>query len=275
MRQTPLARRIAFLMAIAAPVTAQQTSTASRAPDFRWEKALAAGSMVSLHNISGDVRVSPSTSGKVEVTGIKRGRYPEDVTLEVVEGTRGITVCAMNRNLDQECDEGGLRSRDDRRRGWRDRDWDDASIDIVVKLPKEMIVNAGSVSGDVWVEGAEGRIRAGSVSGEVTVRAARATSVRASSVSGDVEVRIENLVGDGDLNFNSVSGNVTAELPKAIDADVTMRSVSGSFDSDFPLTLNGRMNRHSLEARIGKGGRMLEVHTVSGDVRLRTLRGQD
>ena len=272
MRHTSIARRIAFLMAVAAPLSAQQSTASSRAPDFKWEKSLAAGSLVGLHNISGDVRVSTSTSGKVEITGIKRGRYAEDVTLEVIEHARGITVCAMNRNLDQECDEGGLRSRDDRRRGWRDRDWDDASIDIVVKVPKEMVVSGGSVSGDVSLDGVEGRIRATSVSGEVSIRAARATSVRATSVSGDVDVRIENLTGDGDLNFNSVSGNVTAELPNNIDADVTMRSVSGSFDSDFPLTLNGRMNRHSLEARIGKGGRLLEVHTVSGDVRLRTIR---
>jgi DUF4097 and DUF4098 domain-containing protein YvlB len=265
----------AALVVASSAVGAQQTATSSRAPDFRWEKALAAGSMVSLHNINGDVRVSLSTNGRVEVTGVKHGRYADDVTLEVVEGSRGITVCAMNKNMDQECDEGGLRSHDDRRRRSGDRDWDDASIDIVVKIPKEMVVSASSVSGDVTVDGAEGRIRAGSVSGEVTVRAARATSVRAASVSGDVDVRIENLSGDGDLNFNSVSGNVTAELPKNIDADVTMRSVSGSFDSDFPLTLNGRMNRHSLEARIGKGGRLLEVHTVSGDVRLRTIRSQD
>lgn len=268
--------RFAVVLAVAAgTVGAQQTTTSSRPADFRWEKALPAGSMVSLHNINGDVRVSVSTSGKVEVSGIRHGRYADDVTLEVVEGSRGITVCAMNRNLDQECGEGGLRSRDDRRRGWRDRDWDDASIDIVVKVPKDMVVSAGSVSGDVTVDGAEGRIRASSVSGEVSVRAPRATSVRATSVSGDVDVRVESLTGEGDLHFNSVSGNVTAELPTNIDADVTMRSVSGSFDSDFPLTLNGRMNRHSLEARIGKGGRLLEVHTVSGDVRLRTIRGQE
>jgi DUF4097 and DUF4098 domain-containing protein YvlB len=69
-----------------------------------------------------------------------------------------------------------------------------------------------------------------------------------------------------------VSGNVLATLPKNLDADVSMRSVSGELDSEFPLTLNGRMSRHNLEARIGKGGRQLEVHTVSGDVRLRAVK---
>jgi hypothetical protein len=267
-----IARSVALLL-VAAPLMAQQTST-SRTADFRWEKAIAAGGTVSLHNLNGNVSVSPSTSGKVEVVGVKRGRYADDVTLEVVETSRGIMVCAMFRSKDVTCDEDGYRVRDDRRSGRRrDDDWDDSQIDIVVKVPKDLRVTANSVSGDVDVTGAEGALRAGSVSGNVRLEKLRATtSLRASSVSGDVWVVIESLAGEGDLHFTSVSGNVTAELPKAIDADVRMRSVSGSLDSDFPLTLNGRMSRHSLEARIGKGGRELEVTTVSGDVRLRAAK---
>lgn len=271
----PATRLIAVAaIAIPAALSAQEPAQATQ-PDFRWEKALAAGSTVSLHNLNGDVTVTPSTSGKVEIVGVKRGsrRYFDEVTLEVVETSRGITVCPVFRNADTECDEGGFRTHNDRRRGWRDRDWDDVSIDINVKLPKGMQLSAGSVSGDVSVTGAEGRVRAGSVSGNVRMEQLRGvTGLRASSVSGNVDVRVETLSGEGDLHFSSVSGNVTAELPKDINADVTMRSVSGELDSDFPLTLNGRMNRHSLEARIGKGGRSLEVHTVSGNVRLRTAR---
>jgi hypothetical protein len=273
MARTPMTRSMAILLLAAAPAMAQQTTTAAPA-DFRWEKALPAGSTVSLHNLNGDVSVTPSTSGKVEVVGVKRGsrRYFEEVTLEVVETSRGIMVCSMFRNADMECDDSGFRVNNNRRRGWRDRDFEDVSIDIVVKVPKEMVVSANSVSGDVDITGAEGRVRAGSVSGNVRMERLRATGVRATSVSGDIMVSVESLTGDGDLHFSSVSGNVTAELPKAFDADVTMRSVSGSLDSDFPLTLNGRMSRHSVEARIGKGGRMLEVHTVSGDVRLRSAK---
>ena len=269
------ARLLAILALTAAPLAAQQTATQTP-PDFRWEKALAAGSHVSLHNISGNVDVTPSTSGKVEVVGVRRGRgrYAEDMTLEVVEHSRGITVCAMDKSRDMTCDEDGLRSHDDRRRRYRDDDWDRGEINIVVKLPRGMRVSAGSVSGDVSITGAEGIVRGSSVSGNVELRNLRISSVRASSVSGDVDVSVDALTGDGDLHFTSVSGNVTAVLPNNLDADVSMRSVSGQLDSEFPLTLNGRMNRRSLEARIGKGGRALEVTTVSGDVRLRSIKPQ-
>ena len=214
---------VVFACAPVAVAAAQQA-------DFRWEKALAAGKRVSIHNINGDVTVATSTSGKVEVVGVKHGskRDFDDLTIDVVETNDGVTVCAINKRLDMECDDRGIHVHDH----WGNRDWDDASIDIQVKLPKALEVDAHSVS-------------------------------------GDVSVGIDALTGNGPLSFTSVSGSVTADLPKSIDADVTMRSVSGTLDSEFPLTLNGRMGRHSLEARIGKGGRELQVHTVSGDVRLR------
>lgn len=256
------ARLLAISLLSATPVVAQQ-------PDFRWEKALAAGSTVSAHNLNGDVSVTPSTSGKVEIVGVKHGnrRTFDDVTLEVVETARGIMVCSMFRSADMECDESGFGIHG--RRGYRDRDFDDVSIDIEIKLPKGVVIDAHSVSGNVSIVGAEGNVRAGSVSGDVRLQGLRASSVRGTSVSGNVTVSVASLTGDGALTFTSVSGDVTAELPKNIDADVTMRSVSGSLDSDFPLTLSGRMSRHSLEARIGRGGRQLDVRTVSGNVRLR------
>jgi len=260
-----IARSVALSLLCAAPLVSQQA-------DFRWEKALPAGSTVSAHNLNGDVTVTPSASGKVEIVGVKRGnkRYFDEVTLEVVETRDGIMVCSMFKSADMSCNERGFQVHD--HWGNRGRDWDDIQIDIEVKLPKGMQMSAHSVSGNVSVVGAEGDVRAGSVSGDVRMERLRASSVRATSVSGDVTVTVDALTAMGDLKFTSVSGNVTVELPKGTDADVTMRSVSGSLDSDFPLTLNGRMSRNRLEARIGKGGRDLEVTTVSGDVRLRAAK---
>lgn len=263
-------RSALVLSLAAAPLVAQQP-----AADFRWEKSLPAGSFVSLHNLNGDIKVTPSTSGKIEIVGIKRGDRSDfpDITIEIVESSRGITACSMFRDADMECNDRGFQVHNTRRRN-RNR-YDDLRIDFEVKVPKELIVDAHAVSGNVRVTGAEGDVRAGSVSGDVHLDKLKASTVRASSVSGDVWVSIEQLSGDGRLSFSSVSGNVTAELPKNTDADISMRTVSGELESDFPLTLSGRggrMSRHSLNATIGKGGRELEVHTVSGDVRLRTIK---
>jgi hypothetical protein len=264
-------RQLIRVTALSAVVASSGVAQAAPQSDFRWEKALAAGSTVRLHNLSGDITVSAGTGDRVEIVGVKRGnrRYFDNVTIEIVETSDGIVACAMFDDADMECSENGMRSRG---RGDRDRDWDDVSIDMQVRLPRGMRVHAGSVSGDVAVTGAEGDVRVSSVSGNVEALRLKASSVRATSVSGDVLVSIDALSGDGSLHFTSVSGDVIAELPKNLNADVSMRTVSGALDTEFPITLNGRMRRSSLEARIGQGGRELNVTTVSGDVTLRTVK---
>jgi DUF4097 and DUF4098 domain-containing protein YvlB len=119
------------------------------------------------------------------------------------------------------------------------------------------------------VIGAGDEVRAGSVSGDIRVERVHAPSVTASSVSGDVDVHIDALTGQGDLRFTSVSGNVSLQLPRSLDADVTLTTVSGELDSDFQLSLQGPMSRRGVSGRIGRGGRKLVLTTVSGDVRLR------
>jgi DUF4097 and DUF4098 domain-containing protein YvlB len=89
-------------------------------------------------------------------------------------------------------------------------------------------------------------------------------------VSGDLDVGVDAFTGQGDLSFKSVSGDVTLEVPRGFDADVSMSTVSGDINSDFPMTLgNGRMSHRRIEARIGNGGRRLDVSTVSGSLKLR------
>lgn len=242
-----------------------------RGADFRWEKALPSGSLVRIHNINGDVSVSTSGTGRVEVLGIRRGggRDAEQVRAEVVETRDGIVVCVLREDADDECDDRGYRARGGRDRGWRG----DASMDLEIRVPSDVQVSANSVSGDVSVSGVRGEVSANSVSGDVRLERIRATSISAHSVSGDVDVSADALSGRGDLSFVTVSGDVTLALPDDIDADVSITTVSGELDSEFQMQLGGRMSRRHLEARIGRGGRRLDIKTVSGDVRLKSVRG--
>src|SRR6185312_9456887 len=115
-----------------------------------------------------------------------------------------------------------------------------------------VVVSAGSVRGDTDLDGPHGDVDASSVSGDLHLTHLHAAGIRAHSVSGDVALN----------------------LPADLDADLSMSTVSGDIDSDFPLTLgNGRMSRRGMSARIGKGGRRLDVRTVSGDLRLRSPNG--
>ena len=265
----PLALAIIALPAIA---SAQDRDRDRGREDFRWQRSLSSGQTVRLHNVNGNVTVTASNSGRVEIVGIKRGnsRYFEDITADVQETSNGIVVCVVWRDSDDECDGRGYHSHSHEDDGNR---WNRARIDLEVRLPTNLEVSANSVSGNVSISGAQGDVSAASVSGDVRLERLRATSVRATSVSGEVTASIESLSGNGDLSFRSVSGNVELELPRNFDADLSMNSVSGQLDSDFQMTLGGRrMNRGRVEARIGRGGRNLDIGTVSGDVRLRMAR---
>src|SRR5579859_1520696 len=120
------------------------------AADFHWDKALPAGNEVSVHNVTGRVTVKPSTSGKVEVTGTKRGdsRDFDRVKAEVHETSHGVYICAVYQDMDSSCDEDGVHTHS----RWRDNDWDRVRMDLEVAVPANLVVSAGSVSGDVSVD---------------------------------------------------------------------------------------------------------------------------
>lgn len=271
--------RVARLSAIALVASAGLAAAAgaqdrdSRArdgrADFRWEKALPQGSIAKIYNVNGDISVTPSTSGRVEVVGIKRGdsRDADQLRAEVVETRDGVVVCVLW-DADDRCDDSGYHSRDRDHRDWRGN----ASMNFEVRIPADVQVSASSVSGDVSVVGARGEVNVNSVSGDLRLEQLRATSIRANSVSGDVDVSADELSGRGELSFRSVSGDVTLVLPRDIDADVSISTVSGELDSDFQMQLEGQMGRRRIQARIGRGGRQLDIITVSGDVRLKSAR---
>ena len=248
------------LLALAAGAAGAQRS------DFQWSKSEAAGTVVAVHDINGDINYVPGTGSTVEVTAVRHGSDAGIYTV-VKEYSGKVVVCVLWHDTDESCDEDGshMHSHD---RHWGDR----GSMDVTVKLPASMVADAGSVSGDIRIDGAHGDVQAATVSGDVTLRDLHATSVHATTVSGDVNAAISELSGSGPLHFRSVSGDVTVSVPTGLDADFSMSTVSGDLDTDFPLTLNGRMGRRNINARIGKGGRELSVSTVSGDVRLRAVK---
>jgi hypothetical protein len=256
-------------LAVPALVAAAALPAAAQTGDFHWSKAVPAGQTVRVENINDDIKIVPSTSGRVDVTGRRRGdRDDADrIHVQVDEHSDGVTICVVSRD-DNSCDDQG------NHRHWNNHDdWRGASIALEVAVPSNLLVRANSVSGDISVTGAQGDISVNSVSGDVELDRVRPNGLRVQTVSGDIDVRADAFAGKNDLSFHTVSGDITLELPAAFDADLSMSTVSGDIDSDYKMTLGGtRMSHRNIEARIGNGGRRLDVSTVSGDLKLRSIR---
>jgi len=132
-------------------------------------------------------------------------------------------------------------------------------------------VRAESVNGRVVIQGASGDIEASTVNGRLEVSGGRFDRARLEIVNGRV-------LFDGELSkaaileVESVSGDVELSLAPGVSADFRVTSFSGDIDNDFGPQAE-RTSRWTTEKELrfsnGGGGASVEVHTLSGDVRLR------
>jgi hypothetical protein len=281
-------------IALAAALAAAAALPAAAQQDFSWSGRIAAGQRIQINNIKGEIRAEPSGGSEVTVTAHPHGG--RGVRVEMVRRSYGVVICAVypssgegRRWRDDDDDDSRSEPRDAcNSRGMNVHD-SDAEVDFVVRVPAGVKLAANNVSGDVDIRGLRGPVQARSVSGDVHVSSTG--EVEAASVSGDVFAALGRIPSDG-LEFRSVSGNVTLELPANVDADFSARTLSGEIDSDFPLTIGGREGRrgrdddddgddgrfvrvrvgHNVRGRLGRGGPALSVTTVSGDVTLHRAR---
>lgn len=260
--------RARTLLLLAAPLLLAAGGGEAQEP-FRWRGRIAAGETVEVRGVSGDVRAEPASGSEVEVVAVKRaGRHgdPEDVRIEMVRKGNGVLICAV------------YPSRGGERRGGEEQECrsrivvdsdeqNDTRVDFTVRVPAGVRLVARTVSGDVEAHSLRGPVEGHSVSGDV--RISTSAWAEAATVSGNVEVKLGS-VGSGEtLRFRTVSGNVEVALPAGADAEVRASAVSGRVHSDFPLEVNrGFMHQH-VRGTLGRGGRRIELETVSGSVRLR------
>jgi DUF4097 and DUF4098 domain-containing protein YvlB len=67
--------------------------------------------------------------------------------------------------------------------------------------------------------------------------------------------------------LNTVSGTVGLGIPKDANFHLSAEAVSGQIRADVPIIIE-EQGKHSLRARVGNGGARVEVHTVSGEIRV-------
>jgi hypothetical protein len=278
-RSVPLASGL-WPLAIAATLALTSTAAIGQERqasdrDFRWDGAVSSGRWVYARNLNGSVRVERATGSRLEVTAVKRWRRgnPEDVRVEVTRvgsGEGDVLICALWREVTEECNEQGYRTQNNRNRRdrWsRDNDDDDVSLEITVRVPEGVKVDVSSINGGLDITGATSVVEAHTVNGGIEARSSGGP-VNASTVNGEIDVRM-GAIGTGNLDFSTTNGSITVTVPDGLNADLTMRTVNGSVGSDFPMTVNGRISPRRIAATIGRGGMKIDLSTVNGSIDLR------
>jgi hypothetical protein len=136
--------------------------------------------------------------------------------------------------------------------------------------PESRLLELGTVSGDLDVDGGHGDISVNTVSGDGKLSLGAITHANIRSVSGNYQIRAA-LAGDGLLEGQSVSGDFTIDFtggPPA--ADFELHTFSGDLKSCF-----GQKATHEsygpgsrLSFRQGAGSAQVRIDTHSGDVSL-------
>ena len=126
-------------------------------------------------------------------------------------------------------------------------------------------LHATTGSGNVTLEQtAPGDVEVSTGSGSVELRGVHG-SVRAQTASGNISVDGE---GSHSWRLGTASGGVTVRLPGKQGFDLHARTVSGSIYTAREMTVQGSLSKHELEGKVGDGGFLLEVSTVSGPIRI-------
>jgi DUF4097 and DUF4098 domain-containing protein YvlB len=242
MKKYSLALALVLMIALIPAATAQ---------DLHKTYNVGSGGSIRIQNISGDIKIKGYAGNTITVDAVAVGRDRQLLTIEDLSTPDGVELRAK----------------------YPEHSNTSASVNFEVRVPSLIDYNferITSVSGHIEIADVRGRLHLNSVSGGITATNINGT-VSAKSVSGSVEVDILSVEGTGDMQFNSVSGNVIVAVPGNLGASLDMSTLSGSLETNFPIQIQekgfgpGRSARGTVGARADYN---LRLNTISGKVSL-------
>lgn len=238
------------------------------AQDKEFEKtfSIARGLSIEIKGVYGDIEAEATSGDRVRVRAIKRGRDNkiEEVEIGVVEHDGGITICAQyprkNRRGLIDCVPGP----------WRDLDIDSFNIKVEfeIEVPSGVHLIARTINGDIEVDLDDSNVLAFTMNGSIEIETEG--YAEAKTVNGNIEASLGRTDWDGKVEFHSVNGSVTVELPADADTRVRANTFNGRVSSDFPINIRrGRFVGGRASGTLGRGNRSIELKTINGRIHLR------
>ena len=257
-----MTRRVATSLLIAAGLAFPAGRVAAQ-NEFHWKGKIAAGKAIEIKGVNGDVH-AVAGAGDVEVTAVKHAHRsdPDEVKIAVVEHEDGVTICAVypsDGRRENECrpGEGGHMSTHD----------NDVHVDFTVRVPAGVRFIGKTVNGGVDAANLASDVEANTVNGGI--RIATSGHAEAHTVNGSIVAALGRSDWSDALEFSTVNGGITLDLPPGLSTEVRASTVNGNIESDFPLMVTGKLGPRRIHGTIGSGGRQLALSTVNGSIRLR------
>lgn len=247
------------------PALAANIGPADSPDDFRWSGRVAAGRTIEVRGILGNIKAEASSSGEAEVLAVKSARRsdPKEVEIRVVEHSDGVIICAVypsgDPNRPNDCRPGPNSHSSTHN--------NDVNVDFTVRVPQGVRFRGATINGNVETGALGSDVEAMTINGSIKISAAGIA--RASTINGSIAASLGNANWTSPLEFKTVNGGITLDLPSNLNAEVRAETLNGDISSDFPMNTLTRVGRKHLNGTIGEGGRELSLKTINGSIRLR------
>ena len=233
------------------------------------------GGRLTIVNVNGDITIESWDRHEVKMKAEKRARAEnEDEARLLLEKT---TV-----QFDQTGNGIDIRTDAPKKQG-RNRN---VSVAYTVTVPKTIDLEMKTVNGSVDVENVSGAVDAKTTNGRIGLTGivgsiqARTTNgkigllealgpINAKTTNGSIKAEVG---GSGEqqheIRAAATNGGIEVTLPKGLKANLKASTVNGKINTDFPVTVKGLISK-SVDGAINGGGRLIQLKTVNGSIRLK------
>src|SRR2546428_4702773 len=124
----------------------------------------------------------------------------------------------------------------------------DVRVDFKVRVPAGISFAGRTVNGEISAVSLDGNIESHTVNGSINI--STTGYAEAKTVNGEISARLGNANWPDSLDFKTVNGGITLDLPATTSTKVEADTFNGDISSDFPLSTLGRISRRHLSGTI-------------------------
>ncbi|MDQ2936445.1 MAG: hypothetical protein M3R67_02950 [Acidobacteriota bacterium] len=232
------------------PGSAEGGNPVKGSDEFHWKGRVASGKAIEIKRINGDIDAQPAACDEIEVLAKKKARMsdPNDVRIQVVEHSGGVTICAMyppdNLNQQADCVAGNKEGRRNQSTSLNARN-NDVRVDFTIRVPAGVEFVGRTINGEITAKSL------GSNGGSRTVNGSLSISTTAYAKAKTVNRNVPGAVGNanpaasaGLLKFKTLNRETRANLPSTantgIEADTFNDAVSLDVRLPRPRTVSAK-----------------------------------
>ena len=218
-----------------------------------WEaryRLLPAGSVI-IENIQGDIIVEGWDRAEVQVAVIKKAggpdANPDDVHIAVESRDQRLVLHTV----------------------YAGQATEPVRVDYRLRVPRQVrLKRLRTVDGSIKVQQIEGSVDARTLNGDIE-QSNVSGSVVARALNGSIAVSLRALPDPpGLISLDTVNGYLLLDLPSGANADLQLSTVAGRVDSSYTLTVSDVPGDTTWRARLGRGGTVVHLRTIRGDIRV-------